>query len=367
MSDHDELPTFTGSADPKEEALWQAYQAMLRRRQDPPPRWSGAEGRSESDPSPERSESIRWPAPAGTARRIFPRDPEAWAREPSPVVFRPVDAPVPDPQGAGGRPGLGLSIRRRLGAGVALGMAAGLGLGAAMAIAFWPHDRPNPVAVKADRSPTPTRTVGASAIPKSPPTLPCVAGGRLIGQFTLEDCTRRDGVASGSLQVEEVVPAPTPLLRPPRPSRLAGRASALEPHAPPRLVTRLAAAAPPRYDTNAGSRLVTEVPPQRASVLAVHEFYEALARGDGEGAAAVVVPEKREAGPLSAEEMTRFFSQLRAPLRITEIDPINDDTVFVSYQFVTADDHLCRGTARVSTEHRDGDTLVTGIRTFSGC
>jgi hypothetical protein len=99
----------------------------------------------------------------------------------------------------------------------------------------------------------------------------------------------------------------------------------------------------------------------------VREFYEALGQGDGERAAAVVDPEKRQEGPLSAEEMTRFYSRLRAPLRITEIDPINADTVFVGYQFVTADDRLCRGAARVSTEHRDGDTLVTGIKTLSGC
>jgi hypothetical protein len=118
---------------------------------------------------------------------------------------------------------------------------------------------------------------------------------------------------------------------------------------------------------DAGRRTIAQIPPRRASALAVREFYDALGEGDGARAAQVVVPEKRQEGPLSAGELTRFYSSLRAPLRLTRLDPINDDTVFVRYQFVTPDDRLCSGSATVSTSHRDGDTLVRGIRAFNGC
>lgn len=99
----------------------------------------------------------------------------------------------------------------------------------------------------------------------------------------------------------------------------------------------------------------------------MRDFYNALAQGDGARAAAVVVPEKRGEGPLSAAELTRYYSSLRAPLRVTKIDPIDDDSVFVRYHFVTADNHLCLGSAVVDTTHHDGDALVSAIHVFHGC
>jgi hypothetical protein len=99
----------------------------------------------------------------------------------------------------------------------------------------------------------------------------------------------------------------------------------------------------------------------------VREFYSALGEGDGDRAAQVVVPEKRDTGPLSARALTRFYGSLRAPLRITGIDPISDDTVFVRYEFVNPDNRRCVGSATVDTAHRDGDTLVKGVRPFNVC
>jgi hypothetical protein len=99
----------------------------------------------------------------------------------------------------------------------------------------------------------------------------------------------------------------------------------------------------------------------------VREFYDALGEGDGARAAAVVIPEKRQSGPLSARQLTLFYSSLRAPLRLAQLDPVSDDTVFVRYQFVTSDDRLCSGSATVETTRRDGDTLVKGIRAFNAC
>jgi hypothetical protein len=99
----------------------------------------------------------------------------------------------------------------------------------------------------------------------------------------------------------------------------------------------------------------------------VREFYDALGQGDGARAAAVVVSEKREAGPLSARALTDVYSGLHTPLRVTKIDPIDDETVFVRYAFVGADDHLCLGAATVSTARREGNTLVNGVHKINGC
>ena len=376
MSDHDELPAFSGSGDAQEEALWQAYQAMLRRRKGPPPRWSGPESPLEAVPSPLRSEPPRRTAPGGAVRRILPRDPETRALEPSPLVFRTVDSLEPDPDAAGvwprasgARPGVGRSGGRRLAAGraAALGVALALGAGVALAIAFWPHDRGRPGPAKVDHNPGPAAGARASDVTASRPTLPCLVGGQLIGQFTLEDCVSRNGVASGPMQVEgAAAAAPPPPVHPPSLRPLAEQTPAPRVR-PRRLMALHAASALTGFAAVAKLKPAAEVPPQRASALAVREFYDALGRGDGARAAAVVVPEKREAGPLSAEALTEYYSRLHSPLRVTKIDPINDDTVFVSYEFVTADDHVCVGTATVKTTHRAGDTLVNGVRTFNGC
>jgi hypothetical protein len=109
-----------------------------------------------------------------------------------------------------------------------------------------------------------------------------------------------------------------------------------------------------------------EVAANGEAAMAVRAFYKALGEGDGARAAAVVVPEGREAGPLSAGELTRLYGNLKVPLRITKLDPISGETVFVRYQFVTADDRLCLGSATVATAQREGETLVRGIRNF-GC
>jgi hypothetical protein len=380
MSNHDELPAFTGSGDAQEEALWQAYQAMLRRRKGPRPRWSGPESPIDASPPPPRSEPPpRRAAPGGAARRIFPRDPEARALEPSPLVFRPVDSLEPDLDAAGARPGasgarprVARAAGRRIAAAraAALGVALALGAGVALVIAFWPHDRGRPgAAAKAGHSPGLARIPAASDVTAPRPTLPCLVGGQLIGQFTREDCVSRQRVASGAIQVEGVGSAPPPPpVHPPSLRPLAEQTPTPAPRVRPRRLMALhTASALTGFAAVAKLRPAAEMPPQRASALAVREFYDALGRGDGARAAAVVVPEKRGAGPLSAEALTEYYSRLHSPLRVTKIDPINDDTVFVRYEFVTADDHVCVGAATVSTSHRNGDTLVNGVRTFSGC
>jgi hypothetical protein len=237
--------------------------------------------------------------------------------------------------------------------------------------------------------------------------------GRLVGRFTLDDCANRNGVASGSLQVDTspgpahpATSAAAPVVQlAARRAASPGFAQARPPRGPAPLVASpvitaesrfeapFARRSPPRFDAPqpqedelppqlaiAGAlpaavapgegydrALGAQVPPRRASALAAREFYSALGEGDGARAASVVAPEKREAGPLSAQALTRFYGSLRAPLRIVRIDPVNDDTVFVRYEFVTPNDRLCVGSATVDTIHRDGDTLIRGIRAIDEC
>ena len=352
MSDHEEFPAFAGSGDPREEALWQAYQAMLRRRNE------------------RREERLAAEGPRSSPRRS------------------PGSADPPPPPAHRGRTTPG----RR----AALGAAVVLAAGAALAVALWPPGAaPNDPMAPGERGNTPQARPGASLAPR--PTLPCFVEGRPVARLTLDDCASRNGVASGPLYAAPAEPfAPRPSasprgavvsipMAPMRPSAPDVAPPARHPYVaeaapnpPAPFATRPyreRSAAPPSElepttsakDSGYGRGPVELIPPKRASALAVREFYSALGEADGARASAVVVPEKREDGPLSAGELTRFYSSLRAPLRLTQIDPINDDTVFVRYQFVTSDNRLCSGSATVRTTHRNGDTLVRGIRASDGC
>jgi hypothetical protein len=317
MSDHDELPDFSASGDSREEALWQAYQAMLRRRGESRARWSPPEEPS-LDLTPERA-TAPWP-------------PAVHPATPPPAGSHAADAHTDDMQPLGGT-----------GAGrwVVLGSALVLAVGAALAIVLWAR--------------RPAAPLGAEPI---------------RGQLATNP-------PAGAASLPESAPAPIATPAPPPPQLFADASPG--PHASPRIRVPLATsprepaarlvrtrrAPPPGGDSTPAPS--GDVSPRRAAALAVRDFYNALAQGDGARAAAVVVPEKRQEGPLSAGELARSYSSLRAPLRVTQIDPINDNEVFVRYHFVTADNHVCLGSAIVDTTRRDGGALVSGVRVFHGC
>ncbi len=389
MSDNEQLPTFESSADPREEAMWQAYQAMLRRRKAP------RTGTSYTDFPLNDS-----PRPSGVGK-IRPQERIAGSRPQAPVASPAVVQRRSEWGGGELRPAPERSDRtprppraERPGAGprIALGAAVMFVAGAALAIVLWPRiaSPGNPGAAEGPAKVRPAQTGTAVA---SEPALPCFIGSRLIGRMTVDACANRGGVASGPLnaagataaadvappvrRLPPVVesPATTQANLPPPARSLAVAASS--PQAPPSAPGyRAPSPAPPPVterpapvEANAeGYRASVEpLSPRRASVTAVRAFYSALGQADGARAAATVVPEKRENGPLSARELTRFYSSLRAPLHVTQVAPIDDNTVFVRYQFVSATNRLCSGTATVSTTQRDGDTLVRGIRGVDEC
>jgi hypothetical protein len=59
------------------------------------------------------------------------------------------------------------------------------------------------------------------------------------------------------------------------------------------------------------------------SLGAVTAFYEALGRADGFAASQRVIPEKRAQGPLSADTITRFYSQLSEPFRLLSVSQLD--------------------------------------------
>ena len=200
-----------------------------------------------------------------------------------------------------------------------------------------------------------------------------------MGSLTLADCGRRNGVASGQLDVGLATSAPATSPAPPaepvtdRPARdEAFRVEDARQAAPP--YTRGAprsfavAAVPPRSDAEEDlGRADDRRGDPEDSVRAAQTFYEGLADADGDRAASVVVPEKRRQGPLSAGAIDRFYSGLRAPLRLTRLYPIDDHTVVAHYAFVDRDGEVCQGAARVTTTERDGQVYVQGVRALNGC
>ncbi len=107
-------------------------------------------------------------------------------------------------------------------------------------------------------------------------------------------------------------------------------------------------------------------PPQSGDAASiVRAFYESLGQGDGDRAATFIAPEVRK-GPLSGAEMTRFYSRLREPLRLTELKPINPNRYFVAYTFKTAGS-ACMGRALVDTVNRSGENYISHIEALDGC
>jgi hypothetical protein len=100
---------------------------------------------------------------------------------------------------------------------------------------------------------------------------------------------------------------------------------------------------------------------------AVRAFYGALSAGDGGSAAQLVVPAKRQSGPLSAGALSRYYSSFRRPLRLLRVTPVDSNTVRVAYDYVLADGRLCRGDATVDVVQSGGRDLVSGIRTRGPC
>jgi hypothetical protein len=99
----------------------------------------------------------------------------------------------------------------------------------------------------------------------------------------------------------------------------------------------------------------------------VHAFYTALERGNGQAASLLVIPEKREAGPFSADELSNFYGRLDLPLRLIGIDQAGENLYDVIYSYKVRNGRFCNGRSLVKTISRQNQVLIEKIRSPSGC
>lgn len=98
----------------------------------------------------------------------------------------------------------------------------------------------------------------------------------------------------------------------------------------------------------------------------VRSFYDALGRGDGETASALVVAEKRSSRAFSPQTISRFYGGLSEPLRLTTIEPLDEGAFYVGYRY-SAGRSRCDGAALVNLTSRDGRELIHSIQALNGC
>ena len=296
-----------------DEARWQAYQAWLRR--------NGDFAAESVDPGPQDG-----PAPADPPPPLPPTPPRSPRRLGAPVI-----------------------VALLVVAAVVLGIVALAVRGPTLTL-----NAPDAaLRVQADAS--------APAPAGSPRALPCFVDGRPVGEMSLGDCGRRNGVASGRLDVG-LAPAP------PTPPRVQDGPRAPEP----------GGAVSPEDPGPGGDRsdsrpdpAETDAPPvarpamAEDSVRAVRRFYSALADGDFDGADDLLAPEQRGQGALAAARLARLDPD--APLRVTEIDALGPSSVLVRYEIPDTDGDICLGSAHVDTTVRGDETLVRSVRAIGGC
>ena len=147
------------------------------------------------------------------------------------------------------------------------------------------------------------------------------------------------------------------------------------PSAAPVPAQRRTSAPQPRAEGGQTTTATEADPPGGASAAAsntnalqtVSAFYAALGEGDGASASSLVVPSKRRSGPLSAGELTRYFSSFRRPLRVRSATALDEDTVRVAYDYVLPGGRLCRGQAVVDVVASGERALISRIRSRGPC
>ncbi len=127
---------------------------------------------------------------------------------------------------------------------------------------------------------------------------------------------------------------------------------------------KTALAAPPARISPPVAAAPAALPPAAGAydpVGAATAFYTALSEANGRSAVALVVPEKRGAGPYVEANISKFYSSLREPLKILSVEPIDADHVGVKYSFTRPSGSACAGDAKVNTIFQNGKTYIKGI------
>lgn len=98
----------------------------------------------------------------------------------------------------------------------------------------------------------------------------------------------------------------------------------------------------------------------------IRTFYETLGDGQGDVASTMVIPEKRKTGPFAAANLTRFYGQLKEPIRLLRIDQKGPNTFIAYYRYATPN-MVCEGQGLVTTVARGGKNYIQGIRALNRC
>lgn len=98
----------------------------------------------------------------------------------------------------------------------------------------------------------------------------------------------------------------------------------------------------------------------------VRAFYDALSSGQGQIAARYVVPEKTRSGAFAPANMTKFYSNMREPLRMVRLEKLSHDSFVVHYRYAVTRS-VCKGRAEVQTTSRGGRNYIQSIKALDGC
>jgi hypothetical protein len=105
----------------------------------------------------------------------------------------------------------------------------------------------------------------------------------------------------------------------------------------------------------------------RDPMLAVTKFYSALSIGDGETAAAMVIPEKRGRGPFNEMNIHAFYSAMTKPMTLRSIKERSSNVFRVDYHYITSEGRECTGSADVTTVRAYDRILISRIKALDGC
>lgn len=103
-----------------------------------------------------------------------------------------------------------------------------------------------------------------------------------------------------------------------------------------------------------------------AADATIRAFYGALGAGQGDAAAALVVPEKTSSGAFAAHNLTRFYGNMKSPVELISIYPDGTSSYMVRYRF-TVTRTPCNGRAIVSIVQRNGRSYISEINALDGC
>jgi hypothetical protein len=121
--------------------------------------------------------------------------------------------------------------------------------------------------------------------------------------------------------------------------------------------------APPPTDNNGGNtETATKSQANDGSAEnVVRSFFTFLGAADGSAAAALVIPEKRDSGSLSADSISSFYGSLREPLRLTGMSLTGNNVVEANYYYVGPSGNECNGHATITLEQRSEGLLISHI------